>query len=46
VKKIEKNLDIDQEVKKLINYEKEKQLNNYASIYFNKIKNNLKINAP
>src|SRR5210317_550803 len=46
VKKIETNLDIDQEVKKLINYEKEKQLNNYASIYFNKIKKNVKINAP
>ena len=46
VKKIETDLDIDQEVKKLINYEKEKQLNNYASIYFKKIKNNIKINAP
>jgi len=46
VKKIETNLDIDQEVMKLINYEKEKQLNNYASIYFNKIKKNVKINAP
>lgn len=46
VKKIETNLDIDQEVKKLINYEKGKQLNNYASIYFKKIKNNIKINAP
>jgi peptidyl-prolyl cis-trans isomerase SurA len=46
VKKIETDLDLDQEVKKLINYEKEKQLNNYASIYFNKIKKNIKINAP
>ena len=46
VKKIETDLDLDQEVKKLINYEKEKQLNNYASIYFNKIKNNSKINVP
>lgn len=46
VKKIETDLDLDQEVKKLINYEKEKQLNNYSSIHFNKIKNNLKINAP
>jgi peptidyl-prolyl cis-trans isomerase SurA len=46
VKKIETDLDIDQEVKKLINYEKEKQLNTYASIYFKKIKNNIKINAP
>jgi peptidyl-prolyl cis-trans isomerase SurA len=46
VKKIETDIDLDQEVKKLIKYEKEKQLNNYASIYFNKIKKNLKINAP
>ena len=46
VKKIETNLNIDQEVKRLINYEKEKQLNSYASIYFNKIKKNIKINAP
>ena len=46
VKKIETDLDFDQEVKKLINFEKEKQLNIYASIYFNKIKKNIKINAP
>jgi len=46
VKKIETDLDIDQEVKRLINYEKEKQLNSYASMYFNKIKKNVKINAP
>ena len=46
VKKIETDLDIDQEVKRLINYEKEKQLDSYASMYFNKIKKNVKINAP
>ena len=46
VKKIETDLDLNQEVKKLINYEKEKQLNNYSSIYFNKIKKDTKINAP
>jgi peptidyl-prolyl cis-trans isomerase SurA len=46
VKKIETNLDLDQEIKKLINYEKEKQLNTYSSIYFNKIKKNININAP
>jgi len=46
VKKIETNLNIDQEVKRLINYEKEKQLDSYASMYFNKIKKNVKINAP
>ena len=46
VKKIETNLNIDQEVKRLINYEKEKQLDSYASMYFNKIKKNIKINAP
>jgi peptidyl-prolyl cis-trans isomerase SurA len=46
VKKIETDLDLNQELKKLINYEKEKQLNNYSSIYFNKIKKDIKINAP
>jgi len=46
VKKIKTDLDIDQEIKRLIDYEKEKQLNIYAGIYFNKIKKNVKINAP
>lgn len=46
VKKIKTDLDLNQEVKKLINYEKEKQLNNYSNIYFNKIKKDIKINAP
>jgi len=46
IKKIKTDLNLDQEVKKLINYEKNKQLDNFASIYFNKIKKNIKINAP
>jgi len=46
IKKIETEMNFDQEVKKQISYEKEKQLNIYANIYFNKIKKNIKINAP
>ena len=45
VKKIEQEIDIDEELKKLVNYEKDKLLNNYSNIYFNKVKNNLNINA-
>jgi peptidyl-prolyl cis-trans isomerase SurA len=45
-KQIEKNLDIDVELKKMIDYQKDMQLNNYSNIYFNKIKRDLYINAP
>jgi len=30
----------------LIDYEKNQQLNNYSNLYYNKIKKNIKINAP
>jgi peptidyl-prolyl cis-trans isomerase SurA len=46
VKKTEANLNIEQELKKLINYNQETQLRNYSNVYFNKIKKDLKINAP
>jgi len=46
VKKTEVNLNIEQELKKLINYNQETQLRNYSNVYFNKIKKDLKINAP
>jgi peptidyl-prolyl cis-trans isomerase SurA len=46
VKKTEVNLNIEQELKKLIDYNQETQLRNYSNIYFNKIKKDLKINAP
>ncbi len=38
------NTNIDNEVKKIIQYETNTQLNNYSTLYFNKIKNNLIIN--
>ena len=45
VKTIEQEIDIEEELKKLVNYERDKLLNNYSNIYFNKVKNNLNINA-
>jgi peptidyl-prolyl cis-trans isomerase SurA len=46
VKKTEVNLNIEEELKKLIDYNQETQLRNYSNVYFNKIKKDLKINAP
>jgi len=37
------SLDFDSELKKLIEYEKNKQLNQFSAIYFNKLKFNTKI---
>lgn len=45
-REIQKNLDNEEELKKLIDYEKNQQLNNYSNLYYNKIKKNIKINAP
>jgi len=45
IKKIKNNnLDIDKELKKLENYERNKQLNQMSNIFFSKIKNNARIN--
>jgi peptidyl-prolyl cis-trans isomerase SurA len=41
---IDTNLDIDVELKKIIDYELNDQLNNFSTIYYNKIKNDLSIN--
>ena len=41
---IKRNIDIDKELKKLIVFEKEKQLNQYSLMYFYRIKKNLFIN--
>jgi peptidyl-prolyl cis-trans isomerase SurA len=46
VKKEQNNLDFDQELNKLINFQKQTQLENYSNIYFNKVKKDIKINAP
>ena len=45
VKEEEKKINIDIELNKLINFEKEKQLNNFSNLYFNKIKNDQIINV-
>ena len=45
VKEEEKKINIDFELTKLINFEKEKQLNNFSNLYFNKIKNDQIINV-
>jgi len=37
------SLDFDSEFKKLIEYEKNRQLNQFSAIYFNKLKFNIKI---
>ena len=39
----ETNMDLDKEMKKLIEIEKNKQLNNFSTNYFNQVKNNIKI---
>ena len=43
IKNTKIELDIDKELKKLENYEKNNQLNQFSKIYFNKVKKNLKI---
>ena len=44
IKSTKIEIDVDNELKKLINFEKNYQLNQYSKIYFNKIKKNLEIN--
>ena len=41
---LETAVDIDNEFKKAINYERNRQLNQYSKIYYNKIKKNLDFN--
>ena len=41
---IKRNVDINKEIKNLISYERDKQLNQYSLMYFNRIKKNLFIN--
>ena len=44
IKNLEVTIDIENELKKAINYERNRQLNQYSKIYFNKIKKNLDFN--
>ena len=43
IKNTEIKIDIEKEFKKLVNYEKNNQLNQYSKIYFNKVKKDLEI---
>jgi peptidyl-prolyl cis-trans isomerase SurA len=43
-KNIKNTVDIENEYKKAINYERNRQLNQYSKIYYNKIKKNLDFN--
>ena len=44
IKKIKKNKNIEQELKKIINIKRNIQLNQFSKMYFNKIKKNIQIN--
>ena len=44
-KNSETTIDINNELKKAINYERNRQLNQYSKIYYNKIKKNLDFNG-
>ena len=43
IKKTKIKIDIEKELKELVNYEKNSQLNQYSKIYFNKVKKDLEI---
>ena len=45
IKNSETTIDIENELKKAINYERNRQLNQYSKIYYNKIKKNLDLNG-
>ena len=45
IKNSETTIDIENELKKVINYERNRQLNQYSKIYYNKIKRNLDFNG-
>jgi peptidyl-prolyl cis-trans isomerase SurA len=45
IKNSETTIDIENELKKAINYERNRQLNQYSKIYYNKIKKNLDFNG-
>ena len=44
-KNLDTTVDIENELKKTINYERNRQLNQYSKIYYNKIKKDLDFNG-
>ena len=45
IKSLETTIDMESELKKAINYERNRQLNQYSKIYYNKVKKNLDFNG-
>lgn len=45
-REIQKEINEEEELKKLIDFEKNQQLNNYSNLYYNKVKKSFKIDAP
>jgi len=45
-REIQKEINEEEELKKLIDFEKNQQLNNYSNLYYNKVKKSVKIDAP
>ena len=45
IKSLETTIDMESELKKAINYERNRQLNQYSKIFYNKIKKNLNFNG-
>ena len=43
IKKKEKKQNIENELKRIINFKKNDQLNQFSKMYFNKVKKNIKI---
>ena len=43
IKKIKKNINLDEEIEKIVQVKTNQQLNQFANIYFNKIKKDIKI---
>lgn len=43
IKKIKKNINLDEEIEKIVKVKTNQQLNQFANIYFNKIKKDIKI---
>jgi peptidyl-prolyl cis-trans isomerase SurA len=41
IRNLKTDINIENELKKAINYERNRQLNQYSKIYYNKIKKNL-----
>ena len=44
IKEVENKINYDDELNRIVNYEKNKQFDQYSKIYFNKIKKNIELN--